>query len=275
MSMLAVRAGAGHVYACEKNPIVAEIARQTININGYSDRITIITKDSSKLEIGIDFPKPLDVLLWDNLANNLFQQGAVPAVEDARSRLIKQDAPVIPARCELRVALFEDLMPFDTTMGIIDGFDMSPFNTFKPAVFIMDADSTKRISKIKTIFDVNFRENKKICAEKSSVALCADGGRVDGIGQWLRFSLTDDIIYDTGEDDGVRAFGTLFYAVDSFDVAPRQLVEVGGAHDRMRTWFWIAPNPAITSSPARSPPAALPAHPATQRASLVPLTTSR
>ncbi len=243
--MLAVRAGAGHVYACEKNPIVAELARQTVNINGYSDRITIIAKESSELKVGVDFAEPVDVLLWDNLANNLFRQGALPAVEDARRRLIRPGAPVIPGRCELRVALFEDLKPFDTTMGIIDGFDMRPFNKFKPAVFIMDSETTKCISNVEKIFDVDFRENKKVGAQKSSVTLHADGGRVHGIGQWLRFELADGIIYDTREDDGVRAFGTMFHAVDPFDVVPQQAVEVGGAHDRTRTWFWIVPDGAV------------------------------
>lgn len=243
MSMLAVRAGAGHVYACEKDPIVAELARQTVELNGYAKRITIIPKYSHELELGVDFEERADVLLWDNLSNNLFRQGALPAVEDARRRLIKPNAPIIPARCELRVALLEDLAPCDTIMGMIDGFDMTPFNKFRPTGFILDAATTRRISDVVTIFAVDFRDDKKVDPQQASVTVRTHGGRVHGIGQWLRFTLADDIIYDTGEDAGVRAFGTVFHAVDAFDVVAEEPVTIAGSHDRTRTRFWIAPTP--------------------------------
>lgn len=238
-AMLAARCGAGHVVGCERDPVVAALAREVVERNGYSDRVTIVAKTSADLQIGVDFDAPFDVLLWDNLANNLLGGGALPAVDDARRRLIKPNAPIIPARCEIRVALLENLAAADASMGEIDGFDMTPFNKHRPALFTLDPASTRRASDAATIFDVDFRATGPVEPETRAVTVRATGGRVDGIAQWLRFRITDDIVYDTGEDAGVRAFGTMFHATDPFEAVPGQSVTIGGAHDRHSTWFWV------------------------------------
>jgi hypothetical protein len=46
LAMLAVRAGAEHVYTCERRADVAEAAKAIIERNGMSDRITVIAKDA-------------------------------------------------------------------------------------------------------------------------------------------------------------------------------------------------------------------------------------
>src|SRR3954462_7411765 len=52
LAMLAVQAGAGHVYTCEADPVLAEIARQVVATNGLSDRITVLTAMSTDLVVG-------------------------------------------------------------------------------------------------------------------------------------------------------------------------------------------------------------------------------
>jgi predicted RNA methylase len=51
LSMYAVIAGADHVYCCEMSTALAAIARQCIEDNGMSDKITIISKHSTALEV--------------------------------------------------------------------------------------------------------------------------------------------------------------------------------------------------------------------------------
>jgi hypothetical protein len=43
---------------------------------------------------------------------------------------------------------------------------------------------------------------------------------------------SENVIYDTGDDEGVSAFGLQYHAVEPFEAEP-------GAHDRQRTWFWV------------------------------------
>jgi protein arginine N-methyltransferase 7 len=238
-AMLAVREGAGKVVACERNGAVADAARQIIDRNCYSDRITIVEKDSRELEIGIDLDAPADILLWDNLSNDLLSVGAVDSIEDARRRLLKPDAAIIPQQCEMRVALIEATPPSDFEMGFVDGFDLTPFNRFRPTQRTLGRNKFEPRSDAATLFDFDFAADVAIEQRSDRAVVTATGGRVNGIAQWLRFRLADDILYDTRDDAGVTAFGVQYHAVESFTPEPGQRMAICGSHDRLRTWFWI------------------------------------
>jgi SAM-dependent methyltransferase len=237
-AMLLAREGAGKVVACERNPLVADAAREIIQLNGYSDRITVIAKDSRELEIGSDLEERADLLLWDNLSNDLLGAGAVKAIEDARQRLLKPNASLIPRRCEMRVALVQADAACGSRMGIAEGFDMTPFNRFRPTQVTVTRSQFDRRSDSATIFDFDFAADEVVKPGTGVAEVTATGGSVDGIVQWLRFHLGDGILYDTGEDEDVPAFGIQFHAVESFDAEPGQRVTLCGAHDRQRTWLW-------------------------------------
>jgi len=57
LAMMAARAGARHVYACEKVPDLADLAREIIARNGLADRITVIARESTDLAIGDEMPE--------------------------------------------------------------------------------------------------------------------------------------------------------------------------------------------------------------------------
>lgn len=236
-AMIAARKGA-RVIACERDPAVAEAARRIVAQNGLSDRVTILTKSSIDLQIGVDLEEPADVLLWDNLANNLLGVGAAETVEDAKRRLIKPDAPILPARAEIMVSLVEDLRPRERLMDTVDGFDMSAFNVHSPTNLTMQPTRLTARSDGACLFDVDFRAPGPIRPDRGSVTVTATGGPVHGIRQWLRFHLTDDLVYDTS-DPTVTAFGSQFHDTPLQSFEPGQKVTIAGAHDGVLTWFWI------------------------------------
>ena len=238
-AMLSAREGAGKVVACERDAGVADAARNIIEINGYSDRVTVIPKDSRELEIGVDLDGPADVLLWDNLANDLVGVGGLDAVEDARRRLLKPGAAIIPGRCEIRVALAQTNPASDTRMGIVDGFDLSPFNRFRPTQTTISRRKLEFRSRPVTIFDFDLAQSELVRSRNNRAVVSATGDGVDGIAQWLRFHLAEDIAYDTVEDEGVMAFGVQYHAVEPFEADQGQEIKIAGGHDRLRTWFWI------------------------------------
>lgn len=237
-AMLAAREGAAKVIACERDPAVAAAAREIVALNGYSDRVTVIAKDSRDLQIGVDLDGPVDALLWDNLANDLIGVGGLDTVEDARRRLLKPGAPIIPGRCEIRVALACSDRADDMQMGVVDGFDLTPFNSLRPAQTTVNRNKFTQRSDAATIFEFNFAADEPRPG-KSDAAITASGGRVDGIVQWLRFHLADDILYDTGDGEGVMAFGIEYHAIEPFEIEAGSPVTIHGAHDRHRIWFWI------------------------------------
>ena len=53
LAMMAARAGAKHVYACEAHPILAEMAKTIIADNGYSEQITVIAKQSTDISLSL------------------------------------------------------------------------------------------------------------------------------------------------------------------------------------------------------------------------------
>jgi type II protein arginine methyltransferase len=94
----------------------------------------VIAKHSDKLDVEADLGRPVDILVSEIVSNNLLGQDVLPAHERAVRDLLKPGGRVIPARGAIRVALAEDLRDDRECLGKIDGFDLSPFNTFMPPV---------------------------------------------------------------------------------------------------------------------------------------------
>jgi SAM-dependent methyltransferase len=124
LAMLAARAGARAVYAIESNP-VAELARRVVAANGLQDTITVV--EASSFEVTL--PEPADVLVSEILWNAGLGEGVVASFSDARARLLKPDARIIPARVEMWIAPVESAAAFaavDTWSADLLGFDYSP-----------------------------------------------------------------------------------------------------------------------------------------------------
>lgn len=96
LSMLAVQAGARHVYAIEMSEI-AGVAATLIETNGLGDRITLIPRKSTKARL----PERCDLLVTETLSILGFDtENIVDYLQDARRRLLKPDARIIPESCK-------------------------------------------------------------------------------------------------------------------------------------------------------------------------------
>jgi hypothetical protein len=104
LSFFAVQAGARHVYAIEMSRI-ADVAEQLIAANRMHDRITLIRGNSRE----VDVPERADVLVTETLSTCGFDdENIIAYIEDARDRMLKADAIVIPQTCSTL------LMPIQT-----------------------------------------------------------------------------------------------------------------------------------------------------------------
>lgn len=240
-AMMAARAGATTVYACERDPSVAEGARAVVARNGLQDRVRVIAKASTDLVLGEDLPEKVDMLLWDNLANNLVGAGAIPVIEDALRRLVKPGAQIMPARISVEAALAEDKDIGRRRMGLVEGFDLSPFNALSEPVYTVNCDS-KRIelrSEPATIFDIDFRSGGPFAAERASREVRAAGGMVNGVVQWLDFRLDDQERFKTAPGQPVQAFGMQFHPMGAAILAEAGApFQIMGSHDRENLRLW-------------------------------------
>ena len=144
LSMLAARAGARQVIACEANPVLAGTARKIISRNGYSDRIRVLAKPSHQIDPERDFPKNTrpDVLVAEVFDTMLIGEGALATFEHARRYLLAPGAAIIPRRAALYGALVES--PRLWREGAVDtacGFDLDALNDFRPETVVLETAS--------------------------------------------------------------------------------------------------------------------------------------
>lgn len=124
LAVMAAKSGAGKVYAIETEAII-EIAEAVAAANDVADRIEFVSGTSTEVEL----PELGDVLVTETIGNAGFDEGILVWVRDARSRLLKPDARVVPHQITLQAALLElpsDYAELDRLLDPVFGFDLSP-----------------------------------------------------------------------------------------------------------------------------------------------------
>ena len=91
LAIAAARAGARRVYAVEASDI-AETAERVFAANGMEHQITLVAGWSRQ----IDLPEPADLLVSEIIGNEPFEEELLETTLDARRRLLKPDARMIP-----------------------------------------------------------------------------------------------------------------------------------------------------------------------------------
>jgi type II protein arginine methyltransferase len=206
LSLLAARAGA-QVITCEANPVIAAAAREIAQRNGLADRITVISKYSTDLEMGQDLAEPADLLMSELFDDALFGDDIVQVIADARGRLIRDDAPILPPRAELRCALVALDHPAEWPLGMVEGFDMSPFNLLaapSPAVLRARIDGATRRSSPTSLLAMDFEAPTFGPTEETAV-LISDGGMIHGVAQWLRVDFGGEVTFENSPFDESRS----------------------------------------------------------------------
>jgi type II protein arginine methyltransferase len=245
LALMAARAGAAKVVTCEINPIAAELARELAALNGYADRIEVITAPSQKLTIGKDLERPADLLFCDIFADNLLGFDPLAAIGDARARLLVPGAPAVPRAASLRVGLaaWQD----HGRSGAIDtacGFDLSPLADFVDVQLRrpIDVPGLDLLSDGETLFRFDFADSAFPAAERRAVACRAlKAGKVDTIARWIRLELDAETTLEAKPEAGAIFFSspTLTPLDAPLTVAAGDEIRVGGSHDRHKILTWI------------------------------------
>jgi protein arginine N-methyltransferase 1 len=135
LAVEAARAGARRVYAIEEGGI-AEAARRVFEANGVSDRIEVVRERSTRVKL----PEQADVLVSEVLGNDPLAEDIVGIFGDARRRLLKRDARVVPRSVDVFALPVELPDEFLTSHTFTDrnaarwqqalGIDFRPLATF-------------------------------------------------------------------------------------------------------------------------------------------------
>ncbi len=134
LSLFACEAGARHVYAIDFQhaaDLAALLARQC----GFAERITVIHDKS----FDVTLPEKAGILVNELMGGFALEEGMLGSVIDARMRLLKQDAVIIPAALQMRIAAVEYPEAHDRLIGWWQrphyGFDLCAVHMFASNVF--------------------------------------------------------------------------------------------------------------------------------------------
>src|SRR5262249_3136372 len=243
LALMAARGGAGKVTACERDPVMAAIAREIVALNGYSDCINVVAKSSRALAVGVDLDQPAELLFCDIFANDMLGGVSLRVFAEAR-RLLVPGARVIPAVGSIRIAL-ADWKESDRFCRVYrpGGFDLSPFNAFvSPAVGVDIGDpGLTLLSNDAEIFRFDFASGSNPQTDRTEFTLEARAdGTVAGILEWTRLELDADTVLEA-----CPAPGTAFYQSAVFYTLPQRIalgrgdtLRVCAAHDGKRLSIW-------------------------------------
>lgn len=109
LSMMAAKCNADSIIACEAFPPIAAVAKKVIADNGLSDKIKVIAKRSTDLEVGPgkDLEFRANILVTEVFDTELIGEGAIETFNHAKTYLLEPNADVIPDRGRVYVAIAE------------------------------------------------------------------------------------------------------------------------------------------------------------------------
>jgi SAM-dependent methyltransferase len=246
LTLIAARAGAAKITTCERDPIMAYLAREIVERNGLGDRVDVIQKPSTELLPGRDFEEPADLLFCDIFGDSLWDLEPLAVLADARRRLTKPDAVVVPAAGAIRLAL-ANWEPYRIYAHVdhAAGFDFTPFADFAPAAIDVPVGDArlKLISESVEAFRLDFASLSQPAAGKMELALvAADDAQVNGIVHWIRLELDADTILEARPEPGAISLQTpLFWPLpEPVPLRRGETLRVAAAHDGRRLTVWPA-----------------------------------
>ena len=203
LAMMAARAGARAVTACEMVPIIAAMARRIIADNGYAQAITVHTAPSTALAVGEHLPERADILVSEILSSDLLTEKVIDTFEDAHARLLKPDAILIPRAAAAIGCLVESAVLADYVfVDRVSGFDVSRFGALGPQKLPIHGTMTdwRRLSGDVELLRIDLARKRHDSDLRLLRIPVTEDGTAAGIVQWMRIDLAEGIAFDNHPD---------------------------------------------------------------------------
>lgn len=202
LAMMAARAGAGHVYTIEANPMLAQVARLCIDRNGFGDRVTLIEGHSKQVEIGTALPRRCDMLIHELLTTTVVTEQMIPSIAHARAELLEPGAPMLPDRVIAKGVVSG--LP-GSTEGVstpVEGFDLTPLNLLSAQTHSMSLPLGRfRLSDVQDLLDLDLEKVTDALTGRNTLTFpITRGGDAAGVEQWFEAHFPDGTKLNTDSD---------------------------------------------------------------------------
>ncbi|MDX1978106.1 MAG: tetratricopeptide repeat protein [Pseudanabaenaceae cyanobacterium bins.68] len=204
LAMIAARAGAKQVITCEMVPVIAEIATEIIAANGLSDRIRVIAKKSTNLELGVDLPEPANLLVTETFDVGLLGEEALISIRHAIDHLLTANAQILPRQAQVYAQLIEsEQLHQEDFVTSANGFDVSKFNRFALSPNYLQRQlhqyQHQALSGAQPVFTFDFSQSHQPREVEISFPI-KQSGTIHAIAFWFDLWLAEQICISTAPD---------------------------------------------------------------------------
>lgn len=229
LSMFAAQAGAKHVLAVDMSNII-EMAEKVIDLNGFSDKITLIR---GKLEdVVLPYDK-VDIIISEWMGYFLLYESMLDTVLEARDKYLKEGGLIFPDKASIHIAMIEDAeykaekIEFWEDPMQLYGFDYSPFKEIAMAEPLVDVVDNGAVctSHYKLIeFDLNTVTIAELAFARDFKLTVTRDDTIHALLAWF------DIAFPSDSEKGIVEFSTgahatythwkqtVFYLPETLDV---------------------------------------------------------
>jgi SAM-dependent methyltransferase len=190
LSFFAAQAGASRVYAIEMSAI-ADLAARLIEANDFGDRITLVRDKSTRARL----PERGDLLVTETLSILGFEnENIVEFVADARRRLLKPDARIMPASADtFLVPIQSDDLGIGKLPARLYGLDFSALRhtRYSPQAVRLEASGKAIVELAEPVarWHLDFTAELKGPGPTTFDFVIVREGRLDGFLGWFEATL--------------------------------------------------------------------------------------
>ena len=174
-------------------------------------------------------------------------EGVLPAIEDAKKRLLSPNARIVPAQASVMVALAGgDEIFRNYRAGVSFGFDLSEFNKTQPRklpIFREDLN-IELMSKETPAFTFDFQNQSEYPAEQKMLNIeSTSDGLCIGLVQWIKIGFSDTNFFDNHPNDtkDTSNWQRILYRFDDpIEIKSGDMLSIDAVHDRSRPWFSLS-----------------------------------
>ena len=254
LAMLAAQSGTKkRITTCEMTPVIASVAKEIIELNGFDNSVKVIAKASKDIAIGEDLTEKADLIVSEVISNEFLGEGVLDTVEDAKKRLLAPGGRMIPESGSIMINLVGgEAIGKKLYIGEVLGFNLEPFNKIKPRKISIDQqmNSVELLTNDAIAFQFDFQEKDEFPREVRTLELKVQKtGKCFGIIQWVSLRLVDEIIFENHPVKQVAesAWHPMFYPFyKPLNLLKNQVIHIQATHNRTSANFKLI---AIDSIP--------------------------
>ena len=208
-ALLACRYGAARVYAVETEPSIS-IARELASENRVADRITFIEQRSTEVTL----PERVDVTVADIRGVLPLAGNAVTSLIDARERLMKPGAAIVPRRDILQAAVVSAPEVYWKAVDVWSSGALGlSTNAARAAAIhqLVPVDATD-VTGLADSIDLAVIDYRTIATPSVAATgtWSVSAGTAHGLALWFAADLADGIGYRSGPGSGDDLYGVAF-----------------------------------------------------------------